>query len=354
MIEYLYIKNFQKHSSLKLQFDGGLNSIVGPTDSGKSSVIRALTWLFTNRPLGDGFRKYDTKETTVEVGIDGRVLRRVKSSTANYYELDGKKFEAMSGKVPDQIMALLNLSEVNIHTQHEPHFLLSETSGEVGRFINKIVNLSVMDSSMKLAASELKTTKTEKVRAEIEIKRIDSELIKFAWTDSFDTKLTKVEVENKKFEDELASYETLLQLTEEALEINEQLKEAATYTPLAKRLEKLSLRYKEYKEFSDKVATLIDLVEEVTDIEEELKDCKKYIKFADKINKYQASSEQLLQQLFSFNTLDNLVNDYLEETEELKQHKQQLSKLEKQLTEAIGDVCPLCDQEIKQCKSKHP
>jgi len=57
MIKYLQIQNFQSHKDSLLEFDPGVNVIVGSSDSGKTAVIRALRWLVWNRPSGDAFRR---------------------------------------------------------------------------------------------------------------------------------------------------------------------------------------------------------------------------------------------------------------------------------------------------------
>ena len=43
---YIEIVNFQSHANTKLNFDEGVNVIIGPSDSGKTAVIRAMKWIF--------------------------------------------------------------------------------------------------------------------------------------------------------------------------------------------------------------------------------------------------------------------------------------------------------------------
>jgi exonuclease SbcC len=54
-IKKLSLRNFQSHRETDLEFSPGLNIIVGPSDQGKSAIIRALRWLFYNEPRGTGF-----------------------------------------------------------------------------------------------------------------------------------------------------------------------------------------------------------------------------------------------------------------------------------------------------------
>jgi exonuclease SbcC len=77
MIERLQIKNFQCHESLKIKLDPKITAIVGPSDVGKSAILRAIRWVATNRPRGDSFIKEDADEAQVTVWTDnGKVCRR--------------------------------------------------------------------------------------------------------------------------------------------------------------------------------------------------------------------------------------------------------------------------------------
>lgn len=57
MISKITIRNFQTHKKSELEFTDGVNLIVGSSDNGKSSVIRAFRWLAENSQqdsLSDG------------------------------------------------------------------------------------------------------------------------------------------------------------------------------------------------------------------------------------------------------------------------------------------------------------
>lgn len=56
-IHRLHIENFQNHRDTTLCFSPGLNVIVGEAEKGKSSIIRAIAWLFFNHPPGADFRR---------------------------------------------------------------------------------------------------------------------------------------------------------------------------------------------------------------------------------------------------------------------------------------------------------
>ena len=51
MIKSIHLRNFQRHKKLDIDLSEGVNVIVGPSDIGKTAILRALYWLRFNRPL---------------------------------------------------------------------------------------------------------------------------------------------------------------------------------------------------------------------------------------------------------------------------------------------------------------
>ena len=77
MIDRVQILNFQRHGELKIVFDEQITTIVGPSDTGKSSVLRAIRWVAFNRPLGDGFIRFGENECVVRLWVDGRKIAAI-------------------------------------------------------------------------------------------------------------------------------------------------------------------------------------------------------------------------------------------------------------------------------------
>lgn len=162
MIKRLEIKNFQAHASSDLRLAPGLNVIVGPTDSGKTSVPRALWWLLHNRPLGTAFRSSWAKPsdpTSVVAELDdGTKLVRLRTDTKNIYSLQttdrSEEYKAIGGEVPPTITAALAIDESAFQGQHDRHYLLSDNPGEVARKLNAIVgDLSLIDVALSRVRS---------------------------------------------------------------------------------------------------------------------------------------------------------------------------------------------------------
>ena len=156
----LELKNFQRHKRYRLQFSPTITTVIGSTDTGKSSILRALRWLCLNDFSGDDFIHEGEKQASVKLQIDvgqkkkklvTQVIERIKGksgSGVNDYALDGKEFKSFATNVPDNISDVLRLNDINFQGQHDSPFWFHETAGEVSRKLNAIVDLSIIDSAL--------------------------------------------------------------------------------------------------------------------------------------------------------------------------------------------------------------
>lgn len=162
-LKQLNVADFQAHRNRGLCFAPGITTLVGPTDSGKSALIRALRWICLNDFSGDDFVREGAKETEVGLTLDsGEKVTRFKGKS-NLYLLDEKEFKAFGSAVPEDIAKALGVSVLNFQGQHDSPFWFNETAGEVSRQLNSVVDLSVIDSTLSNLAAEVRTAQ-ERVR----------------------------------------------------------------------------------------------------------------------------------------------------------------------------------------------
>jgi len=156
--------NFQAHDELVIELDPRITTIKGPTDVGKSSVLRALRWLCLNDIAGEAFIKEGEKKTVIKLTVEEEgnpgqwSIKRVRGTggSVNTYELDGEEFKAFGSGVPKQIRDVLHLNEINFQAQHDSPFWFNETAGEVSRRLNSVIDLSVIDDVLGNIASEVR------------------------------------------------------------------------------------------------------------------------------------------------------------------------------------------------------
>ena len=162
MLERIKIEGFQVHEKLDVVLDPQITTIVGETDAGKSSLIRAIRWLVLNKPRGEGFINFDMKQCFVRAKIDGTMFRRIKGGKANTYTLGKDKvFKAFGNDVPPEIQDLLSISDLNFQMQHDAPFWFSLSAAEVGRQLNKIVDLELIDRAATKLNGQVRSLRSE-------------------------------------------------------------------------------------------------------------------------------------------------------------------------------------------------
>lgn len=194
MLKSLKLENFQKHESCVIELSPTVTCIVGDTDSGKSSTLRALRWVCMNRPSGDSFKRHgsDCASASIEVGDSSLERRRTKSKNA--YILDDKEFVALGQNiVPEEVQNLLNVGDVNFALQHDPPFWLTLSPGELSRELNAIVDLSRMDRSLAYLAGEVRKSKAEVSVCESRLESEKRKLEDLSWVEEADEELRRLE-----------------------------------------------------------------------------------------------------------------------------------------------------------------
>ena len=149
MIEAIKLNNFQSHKVSELSFHPGVNVITGRSDSGKTAIFRALRWLVFNSPRGKGFIRHGAEECAVTLWVGNEWVERGYISGKNLYQwsLDLTAFTAFGSGVPEEIEKFLNITEINLQSQLDAPFLLSESASGVARHFNDVANLDVIDTA---------------------------------------------------------------------------------------------------------------------------------------------------------------------------------------------------------------
>ncbi len=199
-IQKLTIENFQshKHSELEPAPAGQLTVIVGPSDSGKTAIIRALKWLLYNRPQGAEFIRVGASMAKVSLTItDRRTVTRHRSSTTNRYLIshgDSSKtppltLEGFGNDVPLEIKEITGVRPVligdmplalNLAEQLDGPFLGSSISDPVrARVLGKLAGTEEVDYANKQLGTDLYRRNQDLKRAEEEAARLQEQLKQF-------------------------------------------------------------------------------------------------------------------------------------------------------------------------------
>ncbi len=164
-IKKVILKNFQSHKFSEIEFDDGLNVIVGNSDSGKTAILRAIKWALYNVPDGDSFIREGEKEVSVKVIFNnGASVERLKSASKNLYILnksDGEEmvFSGFRNTVPNEIMEASGMFKVNIYQDKETiinlaeqldgPFLLTESPRTRAGAIGRLTGVNLIDDALR-------------------------------------------------------------------------------------------------------------------------------------------------------------------------------------------------------------
>ena len=402
MINSIKISNFQAHRDTTVEFSDGLNIITAKhsdskgSDIGKTSILRAISWIVNGRPTGFDFHSNwcgHGDKTEVKIDFDNGYVGRWKSKSKNQWDCNGLELNATGQTVPSEVVDFVNWGDLNYQDQHDGAFLLSDTDGQVAKKLNELVNLDIIDKTIAGLTSRVKATnKNIEIKKE-QVESIDEQIEKYDDLDKaisdFD-KLSSLENQYFTLDD---SYRDLSVAIERIEETENELKEFGNIEECIGDLGSLldSLAFKDG--LSKSISFLSNSLSSVISTHNELKNYNNVDKAISEIDcllslcdsrqkhkmSYVALNGQILviehteKELAGFGDLDNVHSSLekliewknelnekeifkvqLEEKIEqiksmvadIKSEEDELGVLENKFKEALGDRCPLCESKI--------
>lgn len=199
MITDIKIQNHEAHKAFHASIPPGLTVIVGKTDSGKSSILRALSWVIRHESLGS---RITHGETTLRVGIKtdlGSVVR-FRAAEGYGYKAGGQTFLACAQNQPKEVADILQLSDINIQLQHDAPFLLGLTPGKLAEAINSVVDLSSIDKCSTWLKSQRTKTNALLESAESKKKALRTQVEELFWVNQAKEDMEALKTLEAKFE----------------------------------------------------------------------------------------------------------------------------------------------------------
>jgi len=349
MIKVLQIEGFQSHNSTEIELSKGLNVIIGSSDSGKSSVIRACKWLFQNRPQGDSFRnnKLKPKDECSVCAIfenDAYILRQ-KMKGLNGYLADDTEYKALRSDVPQDVQDLSLMKEVNLQSQHpnDQYFLLTDSPGQVAKKFNEVAGLAVMDKAMYVINSHVRDGKQHSKVNDNEIDDINIRLKKLDW-------VTDAVVEAKALDsiyDEVVTLDDQLDAMDELI-VN--IHDVGKYLKEFKYLDDAEIRIHDLSAYENKVNELINKKDTLESLLIDLKEVNSSIKTYKGITSASNALKSIITTTESIKTIKGSkqkLNDILKELKwkgiDIKECQLRISSHQYEFDKRIKtETCPIC------------
>ena len=375
----LHLKNFQAFSELDVEFVQGVNTIIGESNSGKTSVLRAIKSLIDNGSRTAHYIKQGTNETEVQMSYEGHDLTWSRTAKEIRYKIDGQDFLKagttdlfkllpVNGFVRDPQGELANLEDE--WTLPYPYY---KTPSELFKVFENI--FCVSDSAkvlkgMKESEDEYKKTLQ---RTEEEISKVQRKLDAIEKLDVRGNvqKLTELKETLQGLESardnlqvsistlqEIAKKAKLYKnLPKETVELKEKWDVLEDLTRDFKKLRDLSLTHETLQGLQDELVTSQEVLDKLTGAQELRSDIRKlhelkrvqFVIFPDTV---ETTSEEKLQEIRELSQDISKLKLLLQEGKELKGKITQVNEEIVNLQEEVNkiDVCPLCGHEMKDCK----
>ncbi|WP_180339330.1 AAA family ATPase [Peptoniphilus catoniae] len=286
-ITKLELENFQSHKKSTLEFNRGLNVIIGSSDSGKTAIIRAIKWALYNEPQGDYFIRQGEKKVSVTIYFNtGAIVRRFRSSSKNSYYLkksNGEEFnfDGFGRSVPKEIIQEINMYKIsldssndniiNIAEQLEGPFLINEKTSIRASAIGRLIGVNLIDNAMRDAIRDSKTSSTSLKYLKSKSDELSEELKAFYYLKDKELLLGKLKALKKDLDTKIIFYDKLNDLNKFYLNFNSELKVIKKELNKYKNLEKISIllsdinfKYYKYKELKNLSKNYIDISLEIS------------------------------------------------------------------------------------------
>ncbi|MEN6565904.1 MAG: AAA family ATPase [Veillonellales bacterium] len=166
MLTEISLKGFQSHTDTTITLDHGLNVVTGATDSGKTSIIRAIRWVAFGEPAGDSFVNKAVGFATVIIKTDKATITKTRKGAKTSYSIDYGNDHTMlyeKAEVPEEVEELLGMTKstfgdfkaaLNFAYQLDSPFLLSESPSAGAKVLGKLANAEIVDVAISQASKE--------------------------------------------------------------------------------------------------------------------------------------------------------------------------------------------------------
>lgn len=343
MIKSLALCNFQSHADSKLNFVPGVNVIIGRSDSGKTALLRAIRWVTTNRPTGDAFRSEWGGDTSVELEVDSGSVRRIRTTSKNLYKLGSQELEAIGTAVPEEVSNLLNLDpSINLQSQFESPFLLDSTPGEVSRVLNRVAQLSIIDSARKNVEKWLRETDTSLRYKTAEMAGVEEELVKYAFLPKAQAEVEVLEDLNSHASSKRAARARLQKLTSNLTRVSEQISIVEDLLEAEEDVAAASALLEQKIELERKDASLRKVTSDYVSVIMSMAKLREVLRAEKEVEQASTLLTVLKMKRNEVRELRDQVMKLRGTSSALHVEQEDLEDLEEQFTEEMPEVCPLC------------
>ena len=211
-IKSLFVEDFQSHAKTKIELPGPgqLCVIVGPTDSGKTALVRALRLLLYNVPSGIEFIRVGRNMATVALEMsDGTKVARERSKSVNRYRIvrpgqSPQVFEGFGLSVPLEVQDATGVRTVsigdtlelalNLSEQLDGPFLGKAVSGPAkAKILGALAGTEEVDEAQRVLNVDLHRAGQDEKRIADEIKALNARIAEYDYLPALAERISALE-----------------------------------------------------------------------------------------------------------------------------------------------------------------
>jgi chromosome segregation ATPase len=250
-IKRIILKNFQSYKDQEIILKPGLNLILGSSDSGKSAIMRAISFVFYNNPRSKTLIHTGEVETSVIIEFDDgvAVTRILGERNAYEYKLpDGthKYLDRIDKSVPDEIKTLLgNPPEddfngfISYADQFSKMFLVDLSPTDLPRSLSNLAGIEILEETAKELMSSYKQIEKQIKIDDKRLKSLSEERVLYNCLDTFKPLFDKA----NEYLSEISGLESeIIELTEfiDGVDLNVDEKCVETYQSILNEIDEIS------------------------------------------------------------------------------------------------------------------
>lgn len=302
------IKDYQILKDAKFTFVNGLNVILGPSNNGKSSVIRAIEAALFHK-TGESFIRLGQDAAQVGIAMNGHKINWVKTRDSGAYVLDGKEFRKIGRAAPPDIEEATGIKEItvidskariNFWKQMDYPFLLDKTPSQLFAFLAFSAEQDQLTSVFQRIKEDAKVIERSITSTE---GKIDS------------TKELK-----KNLEEELKVLEDYEQTVKDLLSIDKQVSECDRLGQLVSEIRESMDSIKRTQSILTTLQEQLTSVGDISGIRTKIDECSALRETIKKINEKRTTIETLSTKINKMKTIE--IPDLTDEIKKLKELKE--------------------------------
>ncbi|MBU2685663.1 MAG: hypothetical protein KKF27_20670 [Gammaproteobacteria bacterium] len=352
MITDIFLENFQRHLETHLELHEGVNVIKGTSHKGKSSIARGIEWNVLNQPLGDVYGTWLKKEgTPYSVSIqtsEEKFVTRERSSSFNGYTTENDSFEALRGDVPQEVKDILQLSEINIQSQENNHFLISDKPSDVAKKLNEVAGLEIIHKSLSKADSILRDARKGAKLLDEQIEREKEGLKKYDFLNKIEPFILRIETALKEKDLTNNKQRILKNILSNIGDAREKLENYQDFLTVKKSYKDLITKIQKSKETTIKRGLLETCQYTINELRQKKAEHAVVIEAKPQVKNLKKKLEQYRQISTRINDLKKAISDIakLKIINSELNSKARDARIEYNTTLKSCKTCPLCHQKI--------